>query len=151
MVNKCQAPECNYNYESERKKRKSQPKWERISIFEFPKHKDDPERRRKWISRVPRVWNPKDDQSLFICEKHFRPEDIIRESTDTNSRRKRKKDSNQLYTKRYSDIAIPCIWPDAPSHLTNVTPSRVTTCATSELREENAQRYQEELENASKN
>ena len=142
MPNKCRAPNCKYNYESEIALRKTQPKWQRCTLFE------DPARRRLWISRVPRIWKLTDTQRLFLCEMHFKSEDIIKESTDTNGRRKRKKKTDVLYTKPYRETAVPCIWPNAPAHLTNVAPARVTSCVTSESREENAQMYQEELESA---
>ena len=144
MVNKCIAPKCKFNYDSEIKLRKTQSPHEKTSIFEFPK---DPERRRLWISRIPRKdWKPSEKQRLFICESHFKSEDIIKESTDSNVQRKKQKESNRLYAKRYSDTAIPCIWPNAPEHLTHVTSARSTTCTTSESRAENVQRHQNDIE-----
>ena len=53
MPNKCQAPECKYNYKTEIEMRKTQPKEKRLNLSEFPK---DRERRRLWISRVPMKW-----------------------------------------------------------------------------------------------
>ena len=78
MPNKYRAPKCKYNYESEIALRKTQPKCQRCTLFEFPK---DPARRRLWISRIPRIWKPKDTQRLFLSEIYFKSEDIIKEST----------------------------------------------------------------------
>ena len=54
MVNKCVAPNCDCKYESEKKKRALNCNNETIGIFEFPKHVVDPEKRSRWIARVPR-------------------------------------------------------------------------------------------------
>ena len=149
MVNKCVATKCKYNYDSERRKRNEQPVEERTGIFEFPSHQHQPECRRRWIARVPRKdWKPRVDQKIFICEDQFRPIDIVRESKDSNPRRKRKRDTQNLQRKRYSDDAIPCIWPQAPAHLSSPTPSRSTSRTSSESRNENFMRYQEDIENA---
>ena len=41
-MNKCIVPNCDYNYDSERKKRKLRTEYEKISIFAFPKHEENP-------------------------------------------------------------------------------------------------------------
>ena len=148
MPDRCQAPGCDYNYESEIKKRKSQNPEDRRGIFEFPKSNVDSATRKKLLSRIPREWCPAENQTIHLCESHFRPEDVIKESTDSNPRRKRKKETKKLKRKRITDDAIPCKWPGNPSYLTHVTVSRPTTCSSSEAREENAQRHREEIENA---
>ena len=92
MVNKCIARNCHYNYDSERKRRKLRTEYEKISIFAYPKHEENPEKRAKWIAKVPREnWHPKNESKLFICEKDFQESDIVATSTDSNNRRKRKK------------------------------------------------------------
>ena len=69
MVNKCVAPKCKYNYDSERRKRNEQPVEKRTGIFEFPSHQHQPECRRRWIARVPRKdWETLVNQKIFICE-----------------------------------------------------------------------------------
>ena len=147
MVNKCVAPACNYNYESERKRRKLQPPGERTGIFEFPKHNNEPEKRARWIACVPREnWLPTDTQALHICEKHFQVCDVVTSSTDSNNRRKRKKGSDALSRKRLRDDAVPCIWPGVPSHLSKIVSPRPTTYSSSESRMENVARYQKEVE-----
>ena len=85
---------------------------------------------------------------MFICEDHFRLIDIVRGSKDSNPRRKRKRDTQNLQRKRYSDDAIPCICPQAPAHLSSPTPSRSTSRTSSESRNENFMRHQEDIENA---
>jgi hypothetical protein len=149
MPDRCQAPNCDYNYNSEIKKRKSQSVEERRGIFEYPKaNVKDQDSRRKFLSHIPRHWSPGENQVIHLCESHFKPEDVISHSTDSNPRRKRKKETTKLKHKRIKDGAIPCIWPGAPSYLTNITTPRPTTYSSSEAREENAQRHREELENA---
>ena len=73
------------------------------------------------------------------------PSDIIDESTDSNSRRKKKKNS-KLSRKRVKDDALPCIWPDLPEHLTKVVTPRPTSLSSSESRQGNAKRLLEEAE-----
>ena len=100
--------------------------------FTFPKEKTNAERRALWISKVPRKnWNPTPQTEIALCERHFKREDIIFTSTDTNVRRKRKVDNDdstrkELKRKRLKDCAIPCIWPGAPALLTKVVKSRST-------------------------
>ena len=147
MANKCVALRCDFNYDSERENRQLQPKHERLSLFEFPKHNVDAERRRKWILRVPRmIGNQVKNNLSSFAKNHCRTEDIISENTDSNNQRKRKKKLSQLHNKRYSKTAIPCIWPGAPSYLTNAAPCRTTSCTTSESRDANAQRHLEKVE-----
>ena len=146
MVNKCVAPNCDYNYESEKKKRALNRNNETIGIFEFPKHVVDPEKRSRWIGHVPRVnWYLSKTQKLHLCENHFRPEDVITKSTDSNNRHKRKKGSDSL--KRLKADALPCIWPGAP-HLSKLTFPRPTSLSSSGSWLENQIQYQNEMENA---
>ena len=91
MPDRSQAPGCDYNYDSKIKKRKTQSPEERRGIFEFPKSNVDLATRKKLLSRIPRQWCPAEDQIIHLFESHFRPEDVIKESTDSNPRRKRKK------------------------------------------------------------
>ena len=116
MPYKCCAPKCKTNYDSEtgqksnidggneiqakttqetkvaNKKGKNVSQKPELHLFKFPDATKYPERRSEWISKVPRAeWKPDSSSELFLCELHFREEDIIRYSTDTNSRRKRKK------------------------------------------------------------
>ena len=136
---------------SQKMSEKTSPKMpsvpKKISTFGFPKHKTEPERRASWIARVPREnWHPKDDAKIFLCEKHFLPTDIIVTSSDTNSRRKRKKTTEMLTHKRLKDSAMPCIWPGSPLHLSKIPTPRPTSYASSESRSENIQKMQQEAE-----
>ena len=171
MPNACCAPDCRVGYKDTKKKKEEEiendhpqsviekPAGEtsdetpqetpNIATFGFPKHDKEPELRARWIARVPRNdrrWITKSADvtaKLYLCEKHFMPEDIISDSTDTNSRRKRK--SDQLCKKRVKPGALPCLWPRA-DHLSKPTTPRPTTLATSEARFENAQRIQQEID-----
>ena len=89
-------------------------------MFKFPNYDKEPTQHQVWISRVPREgWKPGNDASIYICEKHFVPSDFLVDRNDTNISRKRKKE-NSLQRKRSTGDAIPSIWPNTPSHLTNV-------------------------------
>ena len=159
MPNSCRAPGCKAGYKPRKKKRKKDidssdsetdtatvAGGEKITLFSFPSHKSEPERRARWIARVPGDdWHPKEDENIFLCEKHFMPNDILDESTDSNSRRKKKKNS-KLSRKRVKDDALPCIWPDLPEHLTKVVTPRPTSLSSSESRQGNAKRLLEEAE-----
>ena len=164
MPNACCAPDCRVGYKDTKKKKEEETENDHaqsviekpagetsdetpqetpnIATFGFPKHDKEPELRARWIARVPRNdrrWITKSADvtaKLYLCEKHFMPEDIICDSTDTNSRRKRK--SDQLCKKRVKPGALPCLWPRA-DHLSKPTTPRPTTLATSEARFENAQ------------
>ena len=88
---------------------------------------------------------PKNESKLFICEKHFQESDIVATSTDSNNRRKRKKQSEVLGHKRLKEDAVPCLWPGSP-HLSKITSPHPTTFASSESRRENFTRLREEEE-----
>ena len=121
-------------------------KSEKKALFGFPKHDVDPEKRARWIARVPRKkWNPSEKSDLFLCENHFLSRDIITTSTDTNIRRT-KMSSGELKRKRLTDDAMPCIWPDAPEYLSKITSPRPTSLASSDARSENVRRVQKELQ-----
>ena len=92
-----------------------------LSYWEIPK---DPARRHLWLSRVPHTKIHGD------CEIHFKGEDIMKESTEKNGRRKRKKKTDVLFAKRNTESDVPGIWSNANAHLTNDALTRVTSCAT---------------------
>ena len=73
MPNRCQAPACDYNYDSEIKKRNDPLPEDRRGIFEFPKPKTDPEKRKQLLSSIPREWRPHEKQVVHLCEAHLRP------------------------------------------------------------------------------
>ena len=97
MPNRCRAPNCNTGYRPRKKQRKENDDTDgdpadeipvtdekKFALFKFPAHKDDPEKRAKWIARVPRdEWKPAHDTDLFLCEKHFLASDIVEESMET--------------------------------------------------------------------
>ena len=96
MPNTCRAPNCNTGYRPRKKQRKENDDADgdpadeipvtdekKFALFKFPAHKDDPEKRAKWIARVPRdEWKPAHDTDLFLCEKHFLASDIVEETID---------------------------------------------------------------------
>ena len=71
------SPGCKVGYKPQKKKLKKDDKEvatdESHALFRFL-----PERRAKWVARVPRDnWNPNDNTNLFLCDKHFMPSDIL--------------------------------------------------------------------------
>ena len=116
------------------KKRNNKIIGETLSIFKFPNSVKEPVRRAQWIAEVPRkYWKPGADEEPRICELHFQEKDFIQESSDSNSRRKRQKVSDDtcvagsLKRKRLRKDAYPSIWPGSPEHLSTITPPSVTT------------------------
>ena len=118
MTKSCCAPRCRnwYKKNARRKRRKTKRRvttlrklktkellvMMKISMFEFPDHKTDQQRRATWIARVPRDnWHPKEDSNIFLCEDQFLSSDIVSASTDSNPRRKRKRSSGALSKKRW--------------------------------------------------
>ena len=91
-------------------------------------------------------WHPKGDSNIFLCEDHFLSSDIVSASTDSNTRRKRKRSNDALSKKRLKDDAVPCIWPGLPAHLTKLSSPRPTSCTSSESRHENTRRLQRETQ-----
>ena len=64
MVNKCIAPNCDYNYDSERKRRRMR----QIPIFAFPNYDDNPEKRVQWIG-TPGKLTPKERiKTIYLLE-----------------------------------------------------------------------------------
>ena len=115
-----------------------------LHLFKFPDKEKEPERRSEWISKVPRAdWTPENEKKLYLCELHFQEEDIIRYSTDSNARRKRKKTTaeqssdgpRKLERPRLKPGAFPRIWPGA-EHLSKVTAPRPTAFSSSEARQQ---------------
>ena len=124
------------------KKRKNKIIGETLSIFKFPNSVKEPVRRDQWIAEVPqKYWKPGADEEPRICELHFQEKDFIQESSDSNSRRKRQKVSNDtcvagsLKRKSLRKDAYPSIWPGSPEHLSTITPPSVTTHFSSEERQ----------------
>ena len=139
MTNSCCAPNCREGYNPKKKKRNESSETtvtseltKKVTLFSFPKHDTEPEKRAQWIARVPlKNWNPKTSAKIYICERHFQPHHIISERSDTNKRRKRKKDSMLSY-KRLTSNAIPSLWLDTPSYLSRTSYDRPTTLGSSE-------------------
>ena len=174
MPNVCNAPGCRTGYQKRKKKKKkeneecSEPedgtsctegeipcaeeeipgtKEASIAVFKFPSHDEEPERRAQWIARVPRdYWKPDATAKIFLCEKHFMPDDIVEESQDTNPRRKKKRKTEKLARKQLKPDAMPCRWPTLPDRLNKIVTPRPTSFASSESRQENLERILEEAE-----
>ena len=108
--------------------------------FEFRKHGIPADKKWKQILSVLKDdWKPSEKQSIFICEKQFKPKNIISESTDCNNWWKSKKKPIQLHSERYTETVIPCIWSATLSYLTNAAQYQTMFCTTSESRAEKKQ------------
>ena len=139
MVCKCCAPNCKTGYASVQEEELER----KLSIFKFPDGKKEPKKRAQWIAKIPRAyWNPEDDDDPRICELHFHDDDFIRQSTDSNKRRKRKKGNcdGNLKRKRLKKDAVPSIWPGSPAYLSKKASTRKITCSSSEARQKNAEK-----------
>ena len=78
-------------------------------MFSFPENQ---ELRRKWMRAIPRDnWEPTSNSG--VCKQHFKPDDLALERTDTNERRKKKKEPLALI--RLKSDAIPTIFPNCPA------------------------------------
>ena len=78
---------------------------------------------------IPRdSWEPTSNSG--VCKQHFKLDDLALERTDTNERRKKKKEPLALI--RLRSDAIPTIFPNCPAYLSKETPNRRSGGATSE-------------------
>ena len=76
---------------------------------------------------IPRDdWEP--TSSSGVCKRHFKPADLVLERTDTNERRKKKREP----LARLKSDAIPTIFPDCPAYLSKEIPNRSSGGATPE-------------------
>ncbi|KAH7974612.1 hypothetical protein HPB49_017448 [Dermacentor silvarum] len=109
-MGRCCVPNCRGNYDNGPK----------VRVFSFPK--DD--RRAKWERAVRRddidirsVREPK------MCELHFKPQYLRRTTTYTHPRNGRTIEAPMGAT-RLSPDAVPTIFPNAPSYLSDYAPVR---------------------------
>ena len=139
MGRKCCVPKCRSGY-SLTKSNTNDEKYS-ISVFSFPENQ---ELRRKWMRAIPRDnWEPTSNSG--VCKQHFKPDDLALERTDTNERRKKKKEPLGLI--RLKSDAIPTIFPNCPAYLSKEIPDRRSGGATSENRLENNEQRVEEKNN----
>ena len=122
---KCVAPGCRTGYSKEDANNVN------VSLFKFPDKERSPERRKRWIARVPRKdWSPSENSRL--CEKHFLPQDFKSKRKDKTRGRTSKR--GELTRKVLNAGVIPSVWPNLPIHLTKDITTR-TTNASSTSRE----------------
>ena len=132
MPYKCVAPGCISGYVNN-----DNPN---IVLFQFPDERTYPQQRALWISKVPRAnWQANKKRNLYLCEKHFHPDDIRSNSVD-----KRRKRATPLKRKRLKDGVVPTIWPNLPDYLSPPPVSaRPTSIATSEARQKKQEKTNE--------
>ena len=71
-----------------------------------------------WLKNIARK-NFKPSKYSKLCSLHFKPDDFIEVSHDSNQRRKRKRDSEHLCYKRLKPGAVPSIFKNIPLYYTN--------------------------------
>ena len=137
MGRKCCVPKCRSGYSLTNTNDEKQS----ISVFSFPENQ---ELRRKWMRAIPRDnWEPTSNSG--VCKQYFKPDDLALERTDTNERRKKKKEPLALI--RLKSDAIPTIFPNCPAYLSKEIPNRRSGGATSENRLENYEQRVKEKNN----
>ena len=112
MANKCSAPGCRSNYDGE----------PYTPVFKLPQNNDNAQ---EWLHALHRV-GISDLKCVYVCAKHFRPEDVI---TDVDMPQP---DGSIIKVKRrpiLRDNACPCFLPNCPtylsSHPTSTQPKRL--------------------------
>ena len=100
-------------------------------MFSFPL--DNPSLLEKWKNAIPSE-NLIPAEHNGVRELHFKPDDIVRETQDTNERRRTKKNADELKLVRPKDDAIPSLFPNCSSYLLKHLPPRRSGSATREMR-----------------
>ena len=138
MGRKCCVPKCRSGYSLT--KSNTNDEKQRISVFFFLKT-------RNWEGNGRAIpgdnWEPTSNSG--VCKQHFKPDDLALERTDTNERRKKKKEPLALI--RLKSDAIPTIFPNCPAYLSKEIPNRRSDGATSENRLENYEQRVKEKNN----
>ena len=133
MGRKCCVPKCRSGYSLP--KSNTNDEKQSISVFSFLENQ---KLKRKWMRAIPRDnWEP----TSGVCKQHFKPDDLALERTDTNERRKKKKEPLALI--RLKSDAIPTIFPNCPAYLSNEIPNRSSGGATENRLENYEQRVKE--------
>ena len=109
MVYKCAAIDCKSGYSSEEKKLN-------VTYHSFPLKNE--ELLCNWLKNIARK-NFKPSKYSKLCSLHFKADDFIKVSHDSNQRRKRKRDSEHLYYRRLKPGAVPSIFKNIPLYYTN--------------------------------
>ncbi|KAH6939767.1 hypothetical protein HPB50_021571 [Hyalomma asiaticum] len=102
MPGKCCVPRCNGNY-------KTGPK---VHFFSFPQAD---EARQAWIRAIPRE-NLVVSANTRVCERHFKAEDIVRQTSYIDQATGRTVTA-PLSRLRLRAEAVPTVFPDCPSYL----------------------------------
>ena len=109
MVYKCAAIDCKSGYSSEEKKLN-------VTYHSFPLKNE--ELLCNWLKNIARK-NFKPSKYSKLCSLHFKADDFIKVSHDSNQRRKRKRDSEHLCYRRLKPGAVPSIFKNIPLYYTN--------------------------------
>ena len=109
MVYKCAAIDCQSGYSSEEKKLN-------VTYHSFPLKNE--ELLCNWLKNIARK-NFKPSKYSKLCSLHFKADDFIKVSHDSNQRRKRKRDSEHLCYRRLKPGAVPSIFKNIPLYYTN--------------------------------
>ena len=85
-------------------------------------------------------------KTIYLRETHLGRRIVTTSTDQKTNKRNGKKESVVLNHKRLKEDTVPCIWPGAPLHLSQIASPRLTTLSPSESRRENFARLQEETE-----
>lgn len=119
MVYRCCVPGCRTGYKTKQGKSRNTKavRAEIHALYKFPK---DKELRQKWIRSIPRQsWIVTSQHR--VCRKHFKLKDFEKYSSDTNNRRRVRRDSQRLARLRLKNSAVPCIFTGLAPTLTKAT------------------------------
>lgn len=116
MVNKCCVPGCKTGYKLKSCEDSKVKNPRAISRHIFPA---DVDLKRKWIRAIPRsTENQEPTKNSRVCGLHFLEEDFILYSQDDDMLKKEGLESKSLERRRLKDNAIPSVFPNLPSYLT---------------------------------
>ena len=93
-----------------------------------------------WLKNIAEK-NFKPSKYSKLCSLHFKPDDFIEVSHDSNQRHKRKRDSEHLCYRRLKPGAVPSIFKNIPLYYTNKDMPFRSGNALSKTRHDNDQQY----------
>ena len=142
MTNSCCAPNCWEGYKPKKKKHNensegtetSKVSTKKFTLFSFPKHDTEPEKRAQWIARITLK-----KTGILLPVQRFTFVNVIFIHIIFH------KKNATLIHKRLTPDAIPSLWPDTPSYLSKTSYDRQTTLGSSESRQEKVQNIRKRI------
>ena len=143
MGKKCSVTNCCAGYNSVKNNLISEVDNIKNTVSSFPIKNNN--LLQKWLNPIPRT-NLKSTKNSGVCELHFKADDIMRKTKDTNKNRKEKKNNN-LSGVRLREDAVPSVFPNCSSYLTKNLPPRRSGATTSKERLKKADQITKEQVN----